>query len=215
MSRDALVVGINKYPFLKDSTGNYKHLTTPATDAEAIAQLLENHGDFRVKRFPNIIIDERLQVDPNTTVEAGTLKQAIADLFLPKSTKIPETALLFFAGHGIREDLNGLIEGFLATSDVNPRKSQWGVSLQWLWKTLQQSKVPQQIVWLDCCFSGELLNFNDTELRSHSSGCDRFLIAASRDYGVAYQQLDGKHGVFTGALLGERFFSGEMGLAMR
>jgi hypothetical protein len=38
MSRDALVVGINKYPFLKDSTGNYKHLTTPATDAEAIAK---------------------------------------------------------------------------------------------------------------------------------------------------------------------------------
>lgn len=38
MSRDALVVGINKYPFLKDSqTGNYKHLTTLAADAEAIA----------------------------------------------------------------------------------------------------------------------------------------------------------------------------------
>jgi hypothetical protein len=36
MSRDALVVGINKYPFLKDLTGNYKHLTTPASDAEAI-----------------------------------------------------------------------------------------------------------------------------------------------------------------------------------
>ncbi len=35
MSRDALIVGINKYPFLKDSTGN-KHLTTPASDAEAI-----------------------------------------------------------------------------------------------------------------------------------------------------------------------------------
>ncbi|BAU04457.1 MULTISPECIES: caspase family protein [Nostocales] len=201
MRRDALVVGINKYSFLKDSTGNYKHLTTPATDAEAIAQLLENHGDFRVKRFPNIIIDERLQVDPSTTVDAGTLKQAIADLFLPKSTKIPETALLFFAGHGIREDLNGLIEGFLATSDVSPRKSQWGVSLQWLWKILQQSKVPQQIVWLDCCFAGELLNFKDTELGRHSSESDRFLIAASRDYEVAYQQLDDKHGVFTGALL--------------
>jgi hypothetical protein len=38
MSRDALVVGINKYPFLKDSMGNNKHLTTPASDAEAITK---------------------------------------------------------------------------------------------------------------------------------------------------------------------------------
>ncbi len=36
MSRDALVVGINKYLLLKDSTGSYKHLTTPESDAEAI-----------------------------------------------------------------------------------------------------------------------------------------------------------------------------------
>lgn len=39
MRRDALVVGINKYPFLRNSTANYKHLTTPASDAEVIAQL--------------------------------------------------------------------------------------------------------------------------------------------------------------------------------
>jgi LuxR family glucitol operon transcriptional activator len=38
MARDALVVGINEYPFLKDTpTSKAKHLTTPASDAEAIA----------------------------------------------------------------------------------------------------------------------------------------------------------------------------------
>jgi hypothetical protein len=38
MKRDALVVGINRYSFLKDSpTSNAKHLKTPAGDAEAIA----------------------------------------------------------------------------------------------------------------------------------------------------------------------------------
>lgn len=37
MSRDALVVGINQYPFLKDTpTSKAKHLFTPANDAEAI-----------------------------------------------------------------------------------------------------------------------------------------------------------------------------------
>jgi hypothetical protein len=203
MSRDALVVGINKYPFLKDSaTGNYKHLTTPATDAEAIAQLLETHGNFRVKRFPASNIDGKLQVDPDKLVKTEELEAAILDLFLPESGKPPETALLFFAGHGLRKQLRqSLTQGFLATSNTSPSKNLWGLSLRELWEILQQSQAQQQVIWLDCCFSGELLNFKDTELGRHSSGCDRFLIAASRDYEVAYQQLDGKHGVLTGALL--------------
>jgi uncharacterized caspase-like protein len=37
MRREALVVGINQYPFLKDTpTSRAKHLTTPASDAEAL-----------------------------------------------------------------------------------------------------------------------------------------------------------------------------------
>jgi uncharacterized caspase-like protein len=44
MRRDALVVGINQYPFLKDTqTSPAKHLTTPAADAEAIALTAINH----------------------------------------------------------------------------------------------------------------------------------------------------------------------------
>jgi uncharacterized caspase-like protein len=67
MGRNALVVGINQYPFLKDTpTGKAKHLTTPAADAEKIAQVLEEHGDFRVKRLPESVIDGRLQVDPQS-----------------------------------------------------------------------------------------------------------------------------------------------------
>jgi uncharacterized caspase-like protein len=38
MTRDALVVGINQYPFLKDApTSKAKHLKFPASDAKAIA----------------------------------------------------------------------------------------------------------------------------------------------------------------------------------
>ena len=38
MGREALVVDINRYPLLKDTpTSEAKHLTTPASDAEAIA----------------------------------------------------------------------------------------------------------------------------------------------------------------------------------
>jgi hypothetical protein len=202
MTRDALVVGINQYPFLKDSpTSKSKHLKTPAGDAEAIAKLLETYGNFRVQRLPVSDIDGKLQVAPKKIVKAEELKEAITNLFRPKSERTPETALLFFAGHGLRNTKGEKPEGYLATSDANPRRDIWGVSLQWLRQLVQESPVRQQIIWLDCCFSGELLNFRETELGEQWLGRDRFLIAASRDSEVAYQQLDGEHGVLTGALL--------------
>ncbi|MDZ8236677.1 MAG: SAV_2336 N-terminal domain-related protein [Nostoc sp. ChiQUE01a] len=199
--RYALVIGINKYPLLKDSTGRYNHLTTPASDAEALAQLLEAQGNFRVKRFPASIIDGKMQVDPDKVVKTEELEAAILDLFLPDSGKAPETALLFFAGHGLRKQLRqNLTQGYLAASDVNPGKI-WGFSLRELWEILQQSPVQQQVIWLDCCFSGELLNFKDSELGRQSSGCDRSIIAVSHENEVAYQRLDGQYGVLTGAIL--------------
>jgi hypothetical protein len=209
MKRDALVVGINKYPSLKETSSSpAKHLKTPAGDAEEIAQLLETYGDFRVKRLPESNIDGRLQVDPNKMVRAEELEKAIANLFRPKSGRAPETALLFFAGHGLRNTKGEKPEGYLATSDANPRRDIWGVPLQWLRQLLQESPVRQQIIWLDCCFSGELLNFRETELGEQwlgrdreTSHKDRFFLAASRDYEVAYQQLDGEHGVLSGAIL--------------
>jgi hypothetical protein len=136
---------------------------------------LEAHNNFRVKRFPTSIIDGKSQVDPNKPFKTEELEKAILDLFLPETDKPPETALLFFAGHGLRKQLRqNLTQGFLAASDVNPGKI-WGFPLRDLWDILQKSEVKQQIIWLDCCFAGELLNFKDTELGRQTSGCDRLL----------------------------------------
>ncbi|WP_375476909.1 hypothetical protein [uncultured Nostoc sp.] len=57
MNRDALVVGINQYPFLKDTpTSKAKHLVSAANDAEAIAYLLiqqiYNSGTCRLRLLP-------------------------------------------------------------------------------------------------------------------------------------------------------------------
>lgn len=51
--RQALVVGINRYPFLKKTpTEDNPHLLKPAEDAEAITYILETYGDFEVHRLP-------------------------------------------------------------------------------------------------------------------------------------------------------------------
>ena len=206
MNREALVVGINRYPLLKDkTTGKPRHLLKPAADAEAIAQFLEIYGNFRVQRLPALNIEEKWRVDPDpqplNLIRVQDLKKAIANLFNPPSSTIADTALLFFAGHGLRTNEGGVREGFLATSEANPQRDKWGLSMHWLHQLLLESPVRQQIVWLDCCHSGELLNFAEIDPGSRGKAKDRCLIAASRDFEVAYEEVGGEHGILTSALL--------------
>ena len=204
--REALVVGINRYPLLRDENRKPQHLEKPAADAEAIAQMLEKYGNFRVRRLPEVYHHEgKRGVDPNPApanlVTLTVLETAIAELFNPPGRSIPDTALLFFAGHGLRKEQGGVTEGFLATSDAKPHGGQWGVSLRWLRELLQKSPVRQQIVWLDCCHSGELLNFDEVDPGNLGKVLDRCLISACREFEVSREQLQGEHGILTAALL--------------
>ncbi|MBN4004793.1 caspase family protein, partial [Nostoc sp. LPT] len=202
MEREALVIGINRYPTLiEKSSDRPPHLKAPATDAEAIAQILETYGKFHVERLPAAYNqDGSCFVDPQQQLTLQELETAIVQLFNPPGRSIPDTALLFFAGHGLRKDIGGVTEGFLAASDTCPVIGQWGLSLDWLRKLLQSSPVRQQIVWLDCCYSGELFNFDDADPGSFETK-DRCLIAASRGFEVAYEELSGNHGILSGALV--------------
>ncbi|QFS47058.1 pentapeptide repeat-containing protein [Nostoc sphaeroides] len=194
MSRDALVVGINTYDRLKC-------LNAPAADGEAIAQILQQYGEFRVTRLPAVKDKENqtIRIGKQTKVSLTQLEKAIVQLFKPDG-KPPDTALLYFSGHGLRKNL-GIQEGFLATSEVNPDAGNWGLSLQWLRRLLQESEVRQQIVILDCCYSGEVLNFAEADPGDRGKGRDRCFIAASRDFEVAFEEINSQHSVLTAALL--------------
>ncbi|MGI0493701.1 caspase family protein [Alkalinema pantanalense CENA528] len=196
MSRDALIVGINTYQQLQP-------LQAPAVDAEAIAQRLEQLGGFRVLRLPEFLDpfeDDARRMAHNAEVTLEQLESALVRLFKPTGKHLPETALLFFSGHGLRKD-RGIQEGFLATSDVNPAVGNWGLSLQWLRRLLQESEVRQQVIWLDCCYSGELLNFEEVDPGDRGRGRDRCFISASREYEVAFESTTGQYSLLTEALL--------------
>ncbi|MEH2086956.1 nSTAND1 domain-containing NTPase [Nostoc sp.] len=194
MSRDALVVGINTYDRLKC-------LNAPVADGEAIAQILQQYGEFRVTRLPAVKDkeNETIRIGKQTKVSLTQLERAIVQLFKPDG-KPPDTALLYFSGHGLRKNL-GIQEGFLATSEVNPDAGNWGLSLQWLRRLLQESEVRQQIVILDCCYSGEVLNFAEADPGDRGKGRDRCFIAASRGFEVAFEEINSQHSVLTAALL--------------
>lgn len=196
MARDALVVGINRYQYQA-----LPNLNAPALDAEAIAVLLEQYGDFRVTRLPEAINPKnQLYVAQELELSLDHLEKALEKLFMPEGRSIPDTALFYFSGHGLRKQ-RGVLEGFLASSDCDPQKSFWGLSLRWLRELLEASSIKQQIVLLDCCHSGELFNFNEANPSDRGLARDRCFIAASREFEAAQVSLDSEYSVFTKVLL--------------
>ncbi len=196
MARDALVVGINTYQY-----SGLPNLNSPALDAEAIAVLLEQYGDFRVTRLPEAISPAgQPYVSQGFELGLDNLEKALEKLFMPEGRSIPDTALFYFSGHGLRKK-RGVSEGFLASSDCDPQKSFWGLSLRWLRELLEASPIKQQIIVLDCCHSGELFNFNAANPGDRGSARDRCFIAASREFEAAQVSLDSEYSVLTQALL--------------
>lgn len=206
MNRKALAIGINRYPGLdklaqkgiRTSPGSSE---IPARDAENIAQILEQLGNFHpVYRFPQTLITDGkpcIDPQPQDANNSGTaqLKKAILNLFQP-SEDIPHTALLFFAGHGIIDN-NG--KTILATSDAHSPQKDWGISLEWLCDILKTSPVTEQIIWLDCCYSGQILNLADDFLNDPIKR--RFIITASLGTEAAYANPNTQQGSLTEIIL--------------
>lgn len=192
-TREALVIGINYYPGFT----TLDNLTAAVKDADSIATLLEKYGyeTFRVQRLPRELNQkgESLAEAEESAVKASELKTGIENLFNPPPpNEPPEMGLFFFSGHGWRKSINGKEEVFLATSDVLPEEEEYGVSLSWLGKQLQNSPVKKIIVWLDSCLSGELLKYID-EIPPDKDFC---LITATRSYEPGLEQRHDQ-GLFT------------------
>jgi len=191
---EALVVGINRYP----GQTTLNDLTVAAKDAEDIALQLKDYGyqTFRVQRLPQLLSQKgEAQIDPKQGVRLQELQEALSNLLNPPPpNEPPETALFFFSGHGWPQTLDGKEEVFLATSDVYPKGGiDYGLPLSWLREQVQQSRVQRVIVWLDCCYSGKLLEFKPTDK-------DFCFITATRSY-EAGLEISHEQGLLTKALL--------------
>jgi signal transduction histidine kinase/energy-coupling factor transporter ATP-binding protein EcfA2 len=197
MARYALVVGIAEY-------GNSSlNLTKPTIDAEAVAQLLEQHGNFQeVKRLPR-----RWNRDRNcyevaqkrlTGIDFG---KALREFLLEQAVK--SEALIYFSGHGITvSDILGRQKGYLATSDCTIETiEKHGIALDSLNALIREADLSSLVVLLDCCHSGYFLERNLVEqtLTAFSSRKDYYLITACRSFEKAYESE--QYSAFTEALL--------------
>ena len=193
---EALIVGINRYP----EYTNFNDLTVAALDGENVAQRLEQYGyePFRIQDLPLGLTQKGAGALPNRgIVKLEELRSAVANLFNPPPpNQPPETGLFFFSGHGCRQEVDGIEEVFLVTSDAFPDVGIYGYPLRELGEQIATSPVKQVVIWLDCCYSGELLSLLPF-IPTDKAYC---LITATRSFEPGIE-ISHEQGVFTRELL--------------
>jgi hypothetical protein len=178
--RKALVVGIDKYPV--------HPLTGCENDAVVVANTLEKNGDGS----PNFSV--RLLTSDSENVTSALLGDAISELFKGDA----DTALLFFAGHGIINPQTNA--GYVVTQDG--QKGAWGVSLSDILTQANSAypRIKSTVIILDSChsgYAGEVAALGNTNLAAIGTGVT--ILTACHREGTA-SEYDG-HGLFTGLLL--------------
>ena len=193
---EALIVGINRYP----EYTNFNDLTVAALDGENVAQRLEQYGyePFRIQDLPLGLTQKGPgEASSRGLVKLEELRSAVANLFNPPPpNQPPETGLFFFSGHGCRQEVDGVEEVFLVTSDAFPDVGIYGYPLRELGEQIATSPVKQVVIWLDCCYSGELLSLLPF-IPTDKAYC---LITATRSFEPGIE-ISHEQGVFTKELL--------------
>ncbi|MGB3616244.1 MAG: caspase family protein, partial [Elainellaceae cyanobacterium] len=158
-------------------------LKAPLNDVDALARVLR---DPKLGHFDQV--STLLNPDPQT------LREAVEDLFC--LSQKDDLALLFFSGHGLRDDRNRL---YFATRLT--RKTEKGtlvkstaVPASFVQDQMGESRSRRQVVILDCCFSGafaEGMTAKDDgriDLRSELGGQGRVVLTSSSSTQYAFEQ---------------------------
>jgi hypothetical protein len=169
--KKALVIGINSYPT--------SPLNGSINDAAGVANVLETHGDGA----PNFGVILKTNVH-----NKSDLKGLIVDLF----SGDPDTALLYFSGHGFADETGG----FIVTPDH--KKYDEGISMDEILQLANNSKAKDKIIILDCCRSGYLGSPKALKGTSHLEVGVSILTSSKDDENS--MEVNG-HGVFTNLLI--------------
>lgn len=194
MARYALVIGISRYD-------SFRNLDKAATDAEAIARILQTHGQYQVEPLPKRLVEAEncweLATDKKLT--GKDLGQALATFLLERAKD--QEALIYFAGHGFEmPGLGRKKKGYLATSD-SVSDGRNAILFSDLNDLIRESNLSNLVLILDCCHAGSFLERTmlESTLTAFNEKKDYYLITSCRSFERAREGEE--HGVFTSAVL--------------
>ncbi len=130
----ALIIGNTEYIDL-----GLAQLTAPGKDAEDFAQVLK---DQDIGAFDNVkVLLNQL---------SSTVSEAIDEFFDQK--KPDDLLVLYFSGHGVRDELGSL---YLAVQNtIRSRLRSTAIKSDYIREVMDQSRSRRQVLILDCCNSG-------------------------------------------------------------
>jgi hypothetical protein len=147
MTKFALLIGVSEY--LAGGLNHLRSLPSALIDVDVLSAVL---GDPQRGGFPA----ENITVLKNPDVQE--MRDAIYRLF--HNRQKTDLILLYFSGHGIKDEQNDL---YLATkitrkNDDNSLDQPSAVPATDLHKWMKSSKSQHQVIILDSCFSGAIAN---------------------------------------------------------
>ena len=180
--KKALVIGIDDHPL--------QPLKCCVNDAREVAALLKFNADHS-RNF-----DVELMTSPGDDISNWKLEQAVSRFF--KSSVRIETAVFYFAGHGIISPQTDA--GYIVGRDGRP--GAWGMALSQLLMLAHEARatISSSVIILDCCHAGRLGDITGLSLGGASViGPGMTILTSCNEDQVALEA--GQHGVFTDLLL--------------
>ena len=184
MGKFALLIGVSDY------AEGLSALPAATQDIAAFQQVLEapNLGAFdEVRLLPNPTRD-----DMASTVELWLAARQPEDL-----------VLLFFSGHGLKDDRREL---YFATGNTRKVDNQLvrstAVAARTLHDFLRYSRPRQQVMILDCCFSGAFGDFiarddGDIALQEQLAAEGRVVLTSTSAVDYAFEEKESELSVYT------------------
>jgi regulation of enolase protein 1 (concanavalin A-like superfamily) len=193
MTKYALLIGISKYEH--DGLPN---LPGASNDIKGIRKILldPDIGGFEPENVKLLEEPNKAQID-----------NEIYDLF--DIRKKSDLILFYFAGHGLTES-----DGHFYLSAYDTRKNTQGklreitaISAKYLHERMNKSPSEQQVIILDCCFSGAFAKgmtarSSVTKANLNSLGSKgRAVLVSSTSAQYSYEHKDSGYGIYTHYLL--------------
>jgi serine/threonine protein kinase len=216
----ALVIGVGNYLRAE----RVETLRFAARDAVALADAL---GDPGVCAFP----PEQILLLTNGNARRDEIVQSLSR-WLPDRARGTDLVVIYFAGHGMVQNVGRREEGFLLPYDADPDDVMTrGIAMSDLARWIDGLDARAVVVCLDCCHAGKVLGQRDSgalsarnmELRpavlQAMSGQGRYLIASCDEGQKSFECAELGHGLFTYHLLegikgaADRDGDGRVGLA--
>jgi uncharacterized caspase-like protein len=186
MAKVALLVGVSEY------LEGLNPLPGAVKDIEAMQRVLQHPemGDFD---------DVKILSNP----EPITMQEAIETLFSDRTKD--ELALLFFSGHGVKDE-SGLLYFATRLTRKNPKGDlvkATAVSAYFVQNIMSNSRCKRQVVILDCCFSGafaEGMTAKDdgvVDVKTQLGGEGRAVLTSSTSTQYSFEQQEFDLSVYT------------------